>query len=234
MCFDCELPSEGQSRRNFMLAGVGVALASTLPTAAIAQEGDVPPDEAMARLAEGNERYVSGNRLEADFSVGRAQRALTQRPFAAILSCADSRVSPELAYDQGPGDLFVVRVAGNFVSDDGLASLEFAVKFLGARLIVVLGHSNCGAVDAALQVVGEGAELPGHLPGMLREIEPVAKQVLAKGGDNMLDEAIAGNVRRGVETLTNADPIIAAAVAAGEVKVVGAVYDLATGRITEV
>jgi carbonic anhydrase len=91
---------------------------------------------------------------------------------AAILSCADSRVSPELLFDQGPGDLFVVRLAGNFVDDDGLASLEYAVKFLGAPLLMVLGHSNCGAVDAAIKVVKEGAELPGHLPELVDSIKP--------------------------------------------------------------
>src|SRR5690606_28034176 len=169
-------------------------------------------------------------RANNDFSVGRAQRVLTQRPFAAILSCADSRVSPELAFDQGPGDLFVVRVAGNFVSEDGLASLEYAVNFLGTRLIMVLGHTNCGAVDAAIKVVRDEVELPGHRPGVLREIKPAAEKALASGGD-VLATAITENVRLGVNRLTTAKPIIADQVAAGGIKIVGGIYDLATGSI---
>ena len=96
----------------------------------------------------------------------------TQKPIAAVLSCADSRVAPEYVFDQGPGQLFVVRVAGNVLNDDGTASLEYAVKFLGARLVIVLGHGNCGAVKAAIDVVQKGAALPGHLPGLIDLIKP--------------------------------------------------------------
>src|SRR4029077_5997837 len=95
-----------------------------------------------------------------------------QFPIAAILSCSDSRLAPELAFDQGPGDIFVVRVAGNFVNIDGLASMEFAVKVLGVPLIMVLGHSNCGAIASAVKVVMDRAELPGHLPELIKSIEP--------------------------------------------------------------
>ena len=101
-----------------------------------------------------------------DPSAGRIARAAAQYPFAAIVSCADSRVVPEFAFDQGPGELFVVRVAGNVVDDDGLATLEYGVKALGVPLIVVLGHSGCGAVAATIKVVKEGVTLPGHLPGL--------------------------------------------------------------------
>jgi len=212
-----------------MLGGLASLAVATLPLRA--EEMAVSADDALQRLLDGNDRYRSGMRANTDFSVGRAQRALTQRPFAAILSCADSRVAPELAFDQGPGDLFVVRVAGNFVSNDGLASLEYAVQFLGTRLILVLGHSNCGAVDAAIQVVRDKLELPGHLPEMLREIKPAAETALAGGGDDLLDMAIAENVRLGVDRLAKAEPIIGGMVASGGVKVVGAVYDLATGKV---
>lgn len=225
MCESCNRPS----RRTLLLGGLAALAAGALPLRAA--EPAVDPDTALQRLIDGNARYISGTRANADFSLGRAQRALTQRPFAAILSCADSRVAPELAFDQGPGDLFVVRVAGNFVSDDGLASLEYAVNFLDTRLILVLGHSNCGAVDAAIKVVRDNLDLPGHLPDMLREIKPAAETALAAGGDNILNTAIAENVRLGVDRLTHADPIIAGLVASNSVKVAGAVYDLATGRV---
>jgi carbonic anhydrase len=114
-----------------------------------------------------------------------------QFPIAAILSCADSRVAPEFAFDQGPGDLFVVRLAGNFANDDGLASLEYAVKFLGVPLVLVLGHSNCGAVSSAIRVVEDNAEPPGHLPGLVQSIKPAVEAAKAKspkdlsrGGDH--------------------------------------------------
>lgn len=228
MCETCRSPVRGPSRRSLLLGGLAALAAGTVPLRA--EDAAIAPDAAWQRLVEGNDRYVAGTRRLADFSVGRAQRALSQRPFAAILSCADSRVSPELAFDQGPGDLFVVRVAGNFVSDDGLASLEYAVNFLETRLIVVLGHSSCGAVDAAIKMVRDQLELPGHLPEMLREIKPAAETALAGGGD-VLNTAIAENVRLGVDRLATAEPIIAGLAAAGQVKVIGGVYDLATGRV---
>lgn len=230
MCMSCGSLSVRPSRRTVLIGGMAALAAGTLPLAAQPADETVDPDAALQRLLEGNARYVSGNRTNTDFSAGRAERALTQRPFAAILSCADSRVSPELAFDQGPGDLFVVRLAGNFVSDDGLASLEYAVNFLGTRLIMVLGHSNCGAVDAAIKVVRDNIELPGHLPEMLREIKPAAELALASGGD-VLSTAITENVRLGVSRLTTAQPIIAGQVASGSVKIVGAVYDLAAGKV---
>lgn len=227
------------TRRGFVLSGMAAMMAGALPAPAFALDGltvdaELAPDAALARLLAGNARYVSGAPLPADYAVGRIERALTQRPIAAILSCADSRVAPELTFDQGPGDLFVVRVAGNFVSEDGLASLEYAINFLGTRLIVVLGHSNCGAVDAAIKMVRDKIELPGHLPALLDPILPAAADALAAPGEDMLGTAIAGNVRRSVGALNVAGPIIGPAVSSGQVMVVGAVYDIATGRISEV
>ena len=102
----------------------------------------------------------------------RAARVATHRPIASVLSCSDARVGPEFLFDQGPGDLFVVRVAGNVLLDEGLASLEYAAQFLGAPLMFVLGHSNCGAVDAAIKVVQDNATLPGHLPGLIDQLKP--------------------------------------------------------------
>ena len=117
-------------------------------------------------------RATSPTRRTRDFEAGRAARVAAHRPIVSILSCSDARVGPEFVFDQGPGDLFVVRVAGNILQDEGLASLEYAAQFLGSPLIFVLGHSNCGAVEAAVKVVRDNATLPGHLPGLIDQIKP--------------------------------------------------------------
>jgi carbonic anhydrase len=197
----------------------------------------VPPpnaisrDEALKRLLEGHARDAANTPANKDFSAGRAARVAKQYPFAGILSCADSRVAPELAFDQGPGDLFVVRLAGNFVNDDGLASLEYGVQFLGVPLLMVLGHSNCGAVDATIKVLKDNATLPGHLPELVRSIKPAVEAAKKMSSANLLDEAIAENVRHNVRRLREAKPIVDRFVADGKVKVVGGVYDLGTGKV---
>jgi len=236
---DDHMPSP--SRRRFLGAGAGAASMAflggfALPAAAQTDPMAPPPnaispDQALARLVEGNARYVANAPQEKDFSAGRAARTLAQYPFAGLVSCADSRVAPELAFDQGPGELFVVRVAGNFVNVDGLASLEYGVKFLGVPLIMVLGHTNCGAVSAAIKVVKEGVALPGHLPGLIDEIKPAAELALKQKPDDPLDTAIIENVRLNVRDLTQATPIISEFVANGKLKIVGGVYDLATGKV---
>jgi carbonic anhydrase len=180
---------------------------------------------------EGNARYVAGQRTRTDFSVGRAALAKSQHPFAAILTCADSRVAPELVFDQGPGDLFVVRVAGNFVNDDGLASLEYAVNFLETPLIMVLGHSSCGAVDAAVKVVRDGLVLPGHLPEMIEPIRPAAETALAQSPADPLATAISANVHNAVARLEAAEPILAERMGNKSLRIVGAHYDLETGQV---
>lgn len=230
MCLACNSKVVTPSRRSVLLGGLAALSASALP--AFAQEQAAPsPDEALQRLLDGNARYVAGQRTNTDFSVGRAARALTQRPFAAILSCADSRVAPELVFDQGPGDLFVVRVAGNFVNDDGLASLEYAINFLETPLIMVLGHSNCGAVAAAIKVVRDGLALPGHLPDMIEPIRPAAEAALAQSPSDPLGLAITANVQNAVARLEAAEPILAARVNSKSLRVVGAQYDLQTGQV---
>lgn len=209
----------------------GFALAPLIARPARAQaKGGVAPDEALKRLREGNARYVSGDTEPHDHATSRAALAQGQAPFAAILGCADSRVAPELAFDQARGELFVVRLAGNFAAPEGVASLEYTVAELGTRLIVVLGHSACGAVAATQKVVAEGITLPGHLPSLTSAIAPAVKAVEGQPGD-ALDNAIRENVRLNVTSLEQADPILSAAVADGTVKVVGAVYDLETGKV---
>ena len=191
----------------------------------------IGPDAALQRIREGNARYVSQTQVQKDFSAGRAARAGAQYPIAAIVGCADSRVAPELLFDQGPGELFVTRVAGNFVNDDGLASLEYGVQFLGIPLIMVLGHSGCGAIDATIKVVRENAALPGHLPGLVGALKPAIEAAIAKKPADLLAEATAENVRQNVSRLKVATPIVSEFVATGKVKVVGGVYDIATGAV---
>lgn len=194
-------------------------------------EHRIDPARALQRLKDGNARYRAGEMTARDYSVGRAEREAKQFPFAAVLSCADSRVAPELAFDQGPGDVFVVRLAGNFVNTDGLASLEYAVEFLNVGLVVVMGHTHCGAVDAAIKVLKEGAELPGALPCLVESIKPVMRRVLEEAPDDQLNRGIRSNVRENVRRLREDDALIAARVASGEIAIVGAVYDLASGQI---
>jgi carbonic anhydrase len=228
MCQTCSA-ALAPTRRSLLLGGFAALVASTIP--AFALEGSVPPDLALQQLVEGNARHVAGQRANTDFISGRAARALSQRPLAAILSCSDSRVPPELVFDQGPGDLFVVRVAGNFVNEDGLASLEYAINYLGTQLIMVLGHSNCGAVDAAIKVFRDKAVLPGHLAEMVNPILPAAEAALSIAPEDPVGLAIETNVTNAVEALKSAAPILAPRVANGGLKIVGAQYDLATGKV---
>ncbi|WP_371345566.1 carbonic anhydrase [Ancylobacter sp. IITR112] len=228
------------SRRRALTAGLGLASAAflgsvALPASAWAQEAApnaISPDEALKRLMDGNGRYASNNMNNKDFSAGRAARTMAQHPFAGLVSCADSRVAPELAFDQGPGELFVVRVAGNFVNVDGLASLEYGVKFLGMPLIMVLGHSNCGAVDAAIKVVKDDVSLPGHLDELVDNIKPAVEIALKDNPKDPLTAAITENVRYNVKQLAGATPIISEYVANGKLKIVGGVYDLASGKVS--
>ncbi|MFX0538333.1 carbonic anhydrase [Ornithinimicrobium sp. Y1847] len=196
----------------------------------------VDPAEAEQRLREGNARYVAGESSLRDYTAGRAERAAAQYPFAAVLSCADSRVAPELAFDQGPGDLFVVRVAGNLVDDYGLASLEYAVKYLGVSLIVVLGHSGCGAVKAAGEVYRDKAEVPGALPGLIAGIKPAVVDILDRESsssvDDLIDELVAANVDHNVAALEGESPVLAPRREAAELSIVGATYDIKSGAIS--
>jgi len=232
------------TRRNFLRTGTLAALAPWTPEVARAADppapGAAPPPNAIApaaalkRLMEGNARYAANTPNERDFSSGRAARAQAQYPIGAILGCADSRVAPELTFDQAPGDLFVVRVAGNIVTPDLLASLEYGVQFLGAPLIIVLGHSGCGAVDAAIKVLNTKAVLPGKLPQLVGAIKPAVAAVEKAQKGTLLDNAIAENVRRQVARLKGSAPVVANAYATKKIDIVGGVYDLATGKITMV
>lgn len=242
MCHVCGNLSADHSgripRRNFLgLLGAGIAAAVFAPMLRAAPKGPPPKPrnvitagQALQRLIEGNERYVKGAMTRHDFATEREALAGGQNPYAGILGCADSRIGPEFAFDAARGDLFVVRVAGNFVSDEGLASLEYATAVLGTPLLVVLGHDKCGAVDAAIKVVNDGEKLPGHLPGLISHLKPAVKAANGQSGD-LLENAIRDNVLLNVEKLKSSSPLISKSVAEGKVRVVGGVYRLATGRV---
>jgi carbonic anhydrase len=228
----------GMSRRMLFGAGLAAAAAATLPLANTAQAQPArlaeTPDAALKLLVDGNARYVSGQMNERDFSAGRAARAQGQAPFASILGCADSRVSPELAFDQIPGDLFVVRVAGNFMTPEGLGSLEFGSAVLGSKVIMVLGHTSCGAVNATVDALQKGNNLPGHIADLVRSMKPGIEPVVKQGGADLYQRAVVANVQANVKNLLEAKPILSDMVAAGKLKVVGAYYDLPTGKVVMV
>jgi carbonic anhydrase len=221
------------NRRVFLTGAAALAAISTIDTApAQAQAAADTPDAALRLLKEGNERYVANQPRERDFSSGRAARAAGQAPFAAILGCADSRIAPELAFDQNPGDLFVVRVAGNFVTTEGLASLEFGAAVLGTKLIMVLGHNSCGAINATVATLQKGNKLPGHIADLARAMKPGIASTVKQGGHDLEQRAVIANVRYNVERLRKATPILSNLVAKKKVGVVGGVYDLPTGKVT--
>ena len=147
----------------------------------------VSPDEALDRLMKGNARYVEGISRRHDFKHEREALAGGQNPYAAILSCADSRIAPEYAFDSGRGDLFVCRVAGNFANDDSVASLEYSVAVLKTPLFVVLGHESCGAVDATIKSLKDNTTLPGHLPSLVAALAPAVKAVADQPGDKLVN-----------------------------------------------
>jgi len=233
MCQICGIAGHaGVSRRSLLGGAVATFVSARFAMAAPnpAEDG-VPGDVALRELMAGNARYVANHPTHRDVHAGREDRVATQKPIAAVLSCADSRVAPEFVFDEGPGRLFVVRVAGNVLNDDGTASLEYAVKFLNVRLVLVLGHGNCGAVKAAIDVVQKGAALPGHLPGLIDLIKPAVVAADATHPKDLLSAAIAENAREAARQIAAEAPILSDAAASGHLKVASGVYDLATGRV---
>ena len=195
------------------------------------------PEDILRGLVTGNQRFASGEaasprRRPEDFLA----LAEGQTPLAVIVGCADSRVPPEVIFDQGVGDLFVVREAGNVISGAGVVvkgSIEYAVAELGVPLIMVLGHSSCGAIKAALQHIEKNDPLPGSIGELVKVLRPVVASVKGKPGDPF-ENAIRANVEVGVDRLRTLKPILAPAVARKRLKVVGGVYDLKTGKIAVV
>jgi carbonic anhydrase len=195
----------------------------------------VPPEEAMARLMAGNARYVDGLAAHPNANAARrVQVAAGQAPFAVILACADSRVAPELIFDQGLGDLFVVRVAGNVVDDATLASVEYAVIHLGASLVMALGHERCGAVKATAEALaGKGSpdDVDTKIGALAALIAPAVRAVPA-GTVDPLDAAVSLNAAHAAaEIFANSRPL-RTRVLAGKLKIVAARYDLDDGRVS--
>ena len=187
---------------------------------------------ALHELLTGNKRYTAGHMLHPRQGVQRrAQVAPRQQPLAAILSCADSRVPPEIVFDQGLGDLFVIRVAGNTADDVALGSLEYAVEHLGVHLVMVLEHERCGAVQATYDMLTKGEVLPGHIAALAVPIVPAVQAAQAISGD-VVDNAVTANVRRVAAQLRTTAPILSSHVQKGTLKVVGARYALASGVVT--
>jgi len=230
------------SRREFAaLAAAGLSLSAPYRVLAWAQKeaparprSPVSPDQAWRDLLDGNARFVKGlptspRRSPEEFR-GLAE---AQYPEAVIVSCADSRVAPEILFDVGVGDIFVVRVAGNVVGGAGAVvkgSIEYAIAELNVSLIVVLGHSGCGAVKAAIKHIDAKDSLPGAINGLVELIKPAVAQSKGAPGD-ALENAIRKNVEIGVDRLKELQPILAPRAKEGKLKVVGAVYDLRTGMV---
>lgn len=191
----------------------------------------ITPDEALARLLEGNRRFVANKVFHPNETpAARAKLAASQAPFAVILGCADSRVPPEVVFDFGLGDLFVVRVAGNIVEDAGVGSIEYAVEHLGTPLIVVLGHERCGAVKAAIDALDAGEEGTGHIAELVRKLKPAIEASKSTPGDRA-ENAMRENVRRMVAELAGLEPLLKEKVDEGKLKIAGARYDLDTGVV---
>ena len=241
MCDKCSEnlhQSIAPSRRSMMLSAASALGVAAFGGAALAKEVKAPPkpqnvlspDAALKRLMEGNSRYVSGVSRRHDFTHEREALVGGQNPYAAVLSCADSRIAPEYAFDSGRGDLFVCRVAGNFAGDETVASMEYTVAVLGTPLILVLGHDNCGAVDATIKSLKDDKPLPGHIPTLVAAIAPSVKAAAQQSG-NALENAIRQNVIDNVAKLKSAAPLLNAAVDQGKLKVVGGIYRLRTGTV---
>ncbi|WP_246519726.1 carbonic anhydrase [Ancylobacter lacus] len=239
MCLDCNPSTLSLSRRHLLRGSVGLSAAAMAgmlgwpgTAAATTAAPALAPDAVVKELVAGNARHVAGVQTCTDFLGNRATLAKGQHPMAIVLGCSDSRVSPEYVFDQAPGGLFVVRVAGNFVDTDGLASMEYAVGHLGVPVIVVLGHSACGAVTAAVEVEQKHVSLPGHLPALAEHLAPPVRTALAGNPPDPVAAAIRANVLYTMERLKTEESEVAEAIHAGKVTVVGGVYDLASGTVT--
>jgi carbonic anhydrase len=199
----------------------------------LARPGSGPtPDATLAALLEGNRRFVTGAFNHPDQTVERrVALAGGQAPIATLLACADSRVSPELIFDQGLGDLFENRVAGNVLDDVIQASLEYGLAELHTPLVMIMGHRGCGAVTATVEAVTQGAVARGHIPLLVERIRPAVESVLDQPGD-LIDNGVRANVIMEVTRLRTYSAAIAQAIAQGDVRIVGAYYDLQSGEVS--
>jgi carbonic anhydrase len=237
MCELCAADGSVARREILRLATIavaGLAVAQHALAANVAgppkAENVLSPDAALERLMKGNDRYVEGLSRRHDFKQEREALSKGQNPFAAVLSCADSRIAPEYCFDTARGDVFVCRVAGNFASDAIVASLEYTVQVLNTPLIMVLGHESCGAIDATIKSIKDGTTLPGHLPTLVTALAPAVNAVQGAPGE-ILASAIRRNVTLNVEKLKTGAPILKSFVGGKKIQVVGGVYQLRSGRV---
>ncbi|MEH2074248.1 MAG: carbonic anhydrase [Nostoc sp.] len=211
-----------------LTAGLGSNLlaAEKTPPAPPA-ENDITPDKALQELLDGNDRFVKRKRRNPDQTYSRLiEVAKGQKPFASILGCADSRVPSEIVFDQGLGDLFVCRIAGNIATTQQIGSLEFGSLVLGTKVIMVMGHKRCGAVEAAIK----GAQVPGQIGSLLEAIKPSVESTKGKSGDK-LENACKANVLAQVEKLKSSS-VLSELIKTEKLKIVGGYYDLDTGKIS--
>jgi carbonic anhydrase len=186
-----------------------------------------PTKTVLERLMEGNQRYVTSSTVcHEDWIAKRAALLGSQSPFAIIITCSDSRVPPEIIFDQSLGALFVVRVAGNVIDDFAIGSVEYAVSILGAKLVMVLGHANCGAVDAALR----GLKFDNHIQKVLNAIEPAVQATKGESG-NLLEKTIKANVKHVEKKLKSSGPVLDQLLQAGKLQIIGAYYHLESGKV---
>jgi carbonic anhydrase len=233
------------SRRRFLAGLGGVAGAAALGPAGAAAEalarpggGRAPhpktPTEAVRLLQAGNKRYRQGKLHLRDYSPVGERRAAEQKPFAAIITCADSRISPELVFDVERGNLFVSRIAGNSIDTGTLGSSEYAVAVLGVKLIMVLGHSDCGAVKSAIEVVSNGKSYPastyGSIGDVIDQLVPTVRSL--PPDERHLSRCVPANAIAQADDLAGRGPIVAPAIAEGKIRVVAAVYNLANGAVS--
>ena|SRR5687768_4285696 len=220
-------------------SALGLGFAATTGRAASAIEAKAPPlpenvmtaDAALERLMAGNARYVTGQSTPLDFSDERGALVTGQNPYASILSCSDSRVSPEFCFDEQRGDLFVARVAGNYLTTDFVATLEYAAAVLHTPLIMVLGHESCGAVGAAIDAVDKNRQFPGHIQSMASALTPAVRAAKTLPGERF-ENVVRMNVIRNVDKLRKQPPILSKLVEERKILVVGGVYSLKTGEVT--
>ncbi len=191
-------------------------------------QAKMSPKEALNRLVEGNERFTKNYREQHNYREEVASAATGQWPFAVVLSCIDSRTSPSIIFDQSIGDFFNTRVAGNVVNDDVLASMEYAVKYAGAKLVVVLGHTSCGAVTSACKGVKDG-----HITALLDKIRPSIEHCgCGRGSALDVDRVAADHVESSLEEVRKRSDILAKMEGNGDIMIVGAMYDIASGVVT--
>ena len=230
---ESELRGQGISRRRALRAALVGAAAAAWSSAGFRPFGvwrcfaqtQLTSDQALERLLEGNRRFVEGRRTSdaEDLAILKQRTAEKQEPFAAVLSCADSRVPVELIFDESIGHIFVTRVAGNVASTEMIASLEYGAAVLGLPLILVLGHTNCGAVKAAM----DGKEVPGQISALYMPLRPAVDQA---GSD--LTEAIKANARIQARLLSVASPVLAGLIKSNRLKVAAACYDVSNGKVS--